>query len=168
MTTRVVVCMDGNPHALRMGCLTTLLRLLEISADIQIDYVADETALHAWVRRLATTEKTEGEECWVYAIRASAEILDPGTLVRHVRSGAWKTPFEVLGIEELRGWKVDVRGDRLVHDVRRAWFVRVFRPSEWRFGDETTVFPTRSVPLTTSVPFTFRGDFGRRNLLRIR
>lgn len=161
-STRVVVCMDGNPHALRMGCLTTLLRLLEISPDIQIEYVADETALYAWVRRLATEE-----DCWVYAIRASAEILDPGALVRHVRSGAWKTPFEVLGIEELRGWTIDVR-DRLVHDVRRAWFVRVFRPSEWRSGDETMVFPRRSVPLTTSVAFTFRGDFGRRNLLRIR
>lgn len=163
MTTRVVVCMDGNPHALRMGCLTTLLRLLEISADIQIDYVVDETALCEWVRRLATEEK----ECWVYAIRASVEILDPGALVRHVCSGAWKTPFEVLGIEELHGWKIDVR-DRLVYDVRRAWFVRVFRPSEWPSGDETTVFPRRSVPLSTSVAFTFRGDFGRRNLLRIR
>lgn len=135
---KVFVLTDST---LRMGCLSTLLRFVDADPEVQVEFV-----------------KTLPAQCdhdVVCILKPEAEVLDVGALLK------MPTPFLTKGVADLR---VTNEGVFKTED----WFLIAISGSQWEMLSDITKLPVRHLPMTTSVDFTFHGDVGQRNLLKIR
>lgn len=132
---------------LRMGCLSTLLRFVDLDPTTRVEFV----------KSLPPTMDGDDDE-YIFILKPDAEIRDVQALVS---SPPGFFPFVSKGVSDLR---LTDEGVSKTYD----WYLIGLQRAHWESLTDITKFPPRHVPMNTSVDFTFHGDVGQRNLLKIR
>lgn len=158
----IVLLREHNQQTVRMGCLVTLLRLLDVVPGVRVVFV------HSLVRDgMLHINRNEPEEP-VFVLRPEAEVTDVSKLIepRHLPS-ATNPPYLVKGVSSLR-----FCDDGMGTVKEEDWYLLALQSRDLCTLDNdmlnNRMRVRTDVLLATTVDFTFEGDFGQRNLLRIR
>ena len=134
---------------LRMGCLTTLLRCVDADPGVKVEFVKDLPP---------SIEADEDEP--IYILKPDAEVMDVAALA------SIPTPLYPFFVEGVSGLHL---GDSRIVKCKE-WFLIGVHRRHWADLLENGVggMTQRHVPMSTSFEYTFSGDMGQRNLLRLR